>query len=223
MRVDLHVHTRCSPDALTTPRELWLWARRRGLDALAITDHNTIAGALALAQGAPLPIIVGEEIRTTAGEMIGLFLRREIPAGLTPHETAARIHDQGGLVYIPHPRDRWRRSSALTDEALLEVIGEADILEVWNARVAFVEDNRQAQALAEEHGLLCGAGSDAHQGYEIGQAYVILPPFHDAPSFLRSLAQGTIHGRTSPPVVHLGSTWARLAKGLWPRALKVGG
>lgn len=223
MRVDLHVHTFYSPDALTTPRELWRWARRRGLDALAITDHNTIAGALALAQDAPLPIIVGEEIRTTVGEIIGLFLRQEIPAGLSPRETAARIHDQGGLVYIPHPRDRWRRSSALTQEALLEIISEVDILEVWNARVAWIQDNRQALALAERYGLLCGAGSDAHQGYEIGQAYVELPPFRDASSFLRSLAQGTIHGRTSLPLVHLGSTWAKLAKGLLPSPLKFSG
>jgi predicted metal-dependent phosphoesterase TrpH len=223
MRVDLHVHTCYSPDSLTPPEALWFWARRRGLDALAITDHNTIAGALALAQEAPLTVIVGEEIRTTAGEIIGLFLRQEIPAGLTPRETVARIHAQGGLVYIPHPRDRWRRSSALAQEALWEIIAEVDILEVWNARVTFAQDNREALALAQEYGLLRGAGSDAHQGHEIGQAYVELPPFHDAPTFLRSLAQGAVHGHTSPPLVHLGSSWAKLAKGLLPRPLKFSG
>jgi hypothetical protein len=180
---------------------------------LAITDHNTIAGALALSKLSPLPILVGEEIRTSRGEIIGLLLREEIPPDLTPARTVRLVHEQGGVVYVPHPLDRMRRS-VLDIGALMEIISEVDLIEVLNARVTFSLDNRNAEELARSHGLLRGAGSDAHQGFEIGQAYVEMPAFMDAPSFLRSLSQGQVHGRASSPLVHVGSTYAKFAKGI---------
>jgi len=213
LRVDLHVHTTYSDDCLTTCFDVLRWAKRRRLSALAITDHNTIAGALALCKLSSLPIIVGEEIRTSSGEIIGLFLKEEVPADLPPKETVHLIREQGGLVYVPHPLDRVRRS-VLDIGELMEVIGEVDLVEVFNARVTFPLDNRNAEDLARRYGLLRGAGSDAHQGFEIGQAYVEMPSFSDAQSFLRSLAQGQVRGRVSSPLVHVGSTCAKLAKGL---------
>ena len=212
-KVDLHVHTAYSDDCLTTCSDVLRWARRRGLDAVAITDHNTIAGAVALAKLSPLPIIVGEEIRTSCGEIIGLFLKEEVPANLSPRETVHRIHQQGGLVYVPHPFDRMRRS-VLDIGALMEIIVDVDLIEVFNARVTFPLDNRNAEDLARRYGLLGGAGSDAHQGFEIGRAYVELPAFSDARSFLASLKQARVRGRVSSPFVHVGSTYARLAKSL---------
>lgn len=213
LKVDLHVHTRYSDDCLTTCADILRWANRRGLDALAITDHNTIAGALALRRQSPLSIIVGEEIRTSCGEIIGLFLEEEVPANLSPKETVYLIHQQGGLVYVPHPLDRVRRS-ALDIGALMEIIREVDLIEVFNARVTFSLDNRHAEDLAHRYHLLRGAGSDAHQGFEIGQAYVEMPPFNDAQSFVASLRQGRVRGRVSSPLVHVGSAYAKLAKGL---------
>lgn len=196
---------------MTACHQVLLWANRRQLGALAITDHNTIAAALALREQAPIPIIVGEEIRTTRGEIIGLFLQEEIPPDLSPAETVRRIREQGGLVYVPHPCDRVRHS-ALEPEALREIIAQVDIIEVLNARVTLAADNHQAGELARAHHLRMGAGSDAHQGHEIGRAYVEMPPFEDAASFMQSLSQGRVIGRLSSPLVHVGSTWARLAK-----------
>ncbi len=214
MKVDLHVHTIHSPDSLTPCADVLRWADRRGIERLAITDHDTVAGALILSELAPERIIVGEEIRTSQGEIIGLFLEREIAPGLTPAETARRIHEQGGLVYVPHPTDRARLSSALAPQALAAISDQVDLIEVLNARVTFALDNRAAEELAYQYGLLRGAGSDAHQGYEIGSAYVETPPFADAASLKSALAQGQIGGHLSFPLVHMGSTYAKLAKGL---------
>lgn len=215
MKVDLHVHTRYSGDSLTTLRDVLRWAERRSMDAVAITDHDTIEGARLLARMSALPIIVGEEILTSQGEIIGLFLKETIPPGLSPAETVRHIREQGGVVYIPHPMERVRRS-ALDLEALIGIIADVDVIEVLNARVTFTLDNRQAGALARAYDLLQGAGSDAHQALEIGRAYVEIPSFDDAASFLRSLSRGRVQGHLSSPLVHVGSTYARVAKELMP-------
>jgi len=212
--VDLHVHTCHSVDSLSTLPEIVRWTLRRGLGALAITDHDTIRGALELAAMAPFCVIVGEEISTSGGDLIGLFLRREIEPGLSPLATAEAIHDQGGLVYVPHPLDRARRQSALGYEGLMAILDRVDLVESWNARVAFRADNQAAAALAASHHLLAGAGSDAHQPSEIGRGWVAVAPFVDAAGFLAGLRGATVFGRTSTPLVHLGSTYARLAKEL---------
>jgi predicted metal-dependent phosphoesterase TrpH len=214
LKVDLHVHTASSPDCLTSSEDVVLWAQRRQLGALAITDHNSIAGALAVREISPIPIIIGEEIRTRRGEIVGLFLNEEIPPGLTPHETVKRIHQQGGLVYIPHPFDRARQGSALGFGALMEIIEFIDIIEVLNARVTFPPDNACAARLAECYDLGRGAGSDAHLGSEVARAFVEMPAFTEASSFTHSLAEGRISGHTSSPLVHVGSACARLAKSL---------
>lgn len=213
MKVDLHVHTTHSFDSLTSLRAVLHWAKRRQLDALAITDHNTIEGAVALGKMSSIPIIVGEEIFTSRGEISGLFLHEEIPPDLSPRETVRRIHQQGGLVYVPHPMDRVRRST-IEYQALMEIIDEVDVVEALNARVTFPDDNRYAEALARDHDLPTGAGSDAHQGFEVGHVCVEMPAFADATSFLSSLAQGVLRGRISSPLVHVGSTYAKVAKTL---------
>jgi predicted metal-dependent phosphoesterase TrpH len=212
MRVDLHVHTRCSPDSLTSLRSVERWMRRRQVDVVAITDHNAVVGALALRQQLSEAVIVGEEIATTRGEISGLFLEELIPAGLAPAETVARIRAQGGLVYLPHPCDRLR-GLRLSGAELQELLVQADIVEVLNSRITWQADNQRAQTLAAEAHLLCGAGSDAHMGIEIGRAYVEMPPFAGATGFLAALAQGRVGGRLSWPVVHLGSRAAYLIRG----------
>ena len=212
MKVDLHVHTLYSLDSLSSLRQIERAAVRRGLDALAITDHNTISGALLLARWSHLHIIVGEEIATTKGEIIGLFIQEEIPAGLSPLDTVRAIKAQGGVVCIPHPRDQVRRASALTPAALDEVLPWVDMIEVFNARTTYRADLEAVAALADRHHLRRSAGSDAHAPSEIGRAYVELPAFRDAASFLAALEQGQVHGRLSSPLVHLSSTAARWSK-----------
>ncbi|MFP3896169.1 MAG: PHP domain-containing protein [Anaerolineales bacterium] len=213
MRVDLHVHTRHSPDSLTNLEDVVRWARRARLDALAITDHDTIEGALALKALSNFPIIVGEEISTNQGDVCGLFLQERIAPGQMAAETMRQIHEQGGIVYVPHPQDRLRRS-ALRRETLLPLLDHIDIVEVLNARVLLPLDNERADALALEHNIFRGAGSDAHHGIEIGCAYVEMPPFHDAPGFLQSMAQAKVCGRRSFPLVRLSSVYARVVKAI---------
>jgi len=187
--------------------------RKQGIDKVAITDHNTIAGALALREMAPDLVIVGEEIRTNVGEIIAYFVEEEVPKRLSLQEAIARVRGQGGVVGVPHPLDRLRRE-ALGRANLLTIIEQVDLLEVFNARTVFSSNNRRALDLARERGLLASAGSDAHIACEIGHAYVEMPVFDDKDGFLRSLAQGQIVGHLTSPLIHVISTWAKLIKKL---------
>jgi len=215
MKVDMHVHTCYSKDATLSLETIMETCRRRGLDGVAITDHNTIAGALALKEIAPFLVIVGEEIDTTRGEILGLFLKEEIPRGLTPEEAMARIREQGGLVGVPHPLDRLRRS-AMGQVKLLDFLDELDFLEGFNSRVTLPSDNRKAQRLAQARGLPITAGSDAHVAYEIGRAYVEMPNFDGRDDFLEALKEAQIFGRLTPPWIHIVTTWIKLRRRLSP-------
>ena len=212
-KVDFHVHTCYSKDSLTSLEEVIEACRKRGIDKVAITDHNTIAGALTLLEMAPDLVIVGEEIKTNVGEIIAYFVEEEVPQGLPLQESIARVREQGGVVGVSHPLDRLRRE-ALGRTHLLTIIEQVALLEVFNARTVFPSDNRRALDLARERGLLATAGSDAHMACEIGHAYVEMPAFNDKEEFLRSLAQGQIVGRLTTPLIHLASTWAKLIKRL---------
>ncbi len=211
VKVDLHVHTCYSHDCLLSLEELIAAAVRRGLGALAVLDHNEIDGALALREQAPFPVIVGEEIYTAEGEVAGLFLQERVPPGLPLKRAVGRIKEQGGLLYIPHPFDRYR-SSALGELALLRILDQVDVIEVLNARALYHADNEKAMQFAASHGIPGGAGSDGHTPGEIGQAYVEMEPFDDRDSFLRSLSSGRIGGGLSRPHVHLYTTWAKIRR-----------
>lgn len=215
IRVDLHCHTHKSSDSASSYRSLIAACQRRAIDALAITDHNRIEGALEFAEQAPFPVIVGEEIKSREGEIIGLFIRDFIPPHLSPEETAHEIRRQGGVVYVPHPFDRVRRS-VLTRDALERIAGHVDAVEVLNARIHIEKDNAQAIRFADERNLLKGAGSDAHIAWEVGRAGVVMPDFSDATSFKESLRQATVFGKPSPPAVHLASTFHKYRKRYFP-------
>ena len=148
--------------------------RRSGLGAIAVTDHNVFGGALEaveLARGRDLVVIPGEEVKTDGqGEVIGLFLREEIPRGMSFADTVAAIRAQGGLVYVPHPFDRLH---AIPDPATLHRhLAEIDVFEVYNARLLFEAYNDEALRFARKYDLTMGAGSDAHvlQGVGTGRA-----------------------------------------------------
>lgn len=209
MRLDLHVHTNSSPDSRMTPADIIRAVQQRGLDGVAVTDHNAMEGALALQAEAPFTVIVGEEIKTTEGEIIGLFLRSPVPKGLSPEETIAAIREQDGIVYVPHPLDRVRRS-AIGRRVLERIAGQVDALEVINSRVLFPHENAAARQLAQQYGLAMGAGSDAHTSIEIGRAYVEVEPFDGAASFLAALRRGRVAGSLSSPFIHVSTSLTKL-------------
>ena len=193
-RVDLHCHTMWSGDSTTTPEELSVALDECGLDVVCITDHQSIAGAQRLRDTMAAEVVVGEEIRSSAGEIIGLFLTERVPPQMSALETAAAIRDQGGVVYIPHPFDLMRahlRADALDD---LVTAGLVDAIEVLNAKTSLAHLNARARDYALEHGLVAGAGSDAHIPEAFGAAYVEMPTFGDASSFLDALGGATVVG-----------------------------
>ncbi len=214
IKADLHLHTCYSMDCAMSLEQIIDRSLKIGINCLAVTDHNTIEGALRLKELAPFPIIVGEEILTTGGEVIGLFLTTEIPSRLSPDETVGRIKSQGGLVCIPHPYDTLRLSAS-RDSMFESLMPEIDIIEVFNARSLFPSATNKAWQLAQKYGKPMSAGSDAHSPQEIGNAYVEMPLFGDKETFITSLEQGRIGGSRSSLIVHFHSTWARLKKQLF--------
>ena len=196
VRVDCHLHTVASGDAVTTLEQLAERARQAGLDVVCITDHNEISAAVA-ARDLGVRIVVGEEIRTPDGDMIGLFLTERVPYVLPVAEVVARIRAQGGLVYAPHPFDQDRSSLGRVLPELCAA-GAVDIVEVFNAKTATREPNERAAALATAYALPGGAGSDAHDPPGIGAAYLEMPDFDGPASFLAALADARITGEYRP-------------------------
>lgn len=217
VKVELHSHTCRSRDCLLSYDAIIRICRQRGIGALAVTDHNEIEGAFALRERAPFTIIVGEEIFSSEGEIIGLFLERHIPRGLSPEETVARIKEQGGLVLVPHPFDSYRRG-AIGREVLDRIRPEVDLIEILNARNLRHEDDASARAYAAEHGLTVTAGSDAHSRGEFGTACLEMEPFDGPADFLAKARRATIVGDHSSHLVHLASSYAKLHK----RVAKIG-
>lgn len=191
VRVDMHMHTMWSGDATTTPDELANAVAETGIDVLCITDHSTINGGRELSGRLGCRIVVGEEVRTHAGEIIGLFLTERLPFGMAAERAAAMIREQGGLVYVPHPFDPMRHCLREDVMAGLAADGLIDAVEVLNAKVSLGHLNRRAAEFAAEHRLAGGAGSDAHEPSAIGAAYVEMPDFTDARSFLDGLRAST--------------------------------
>ena len=212
IRADFHNHTHYSPDSILAPKQFVREARRRGLTTAAITDHNTIRGALAVREIADFPVIIGEEVKSADGEILGLFLSEDIPRDLPASETIARIKHQGGIVGVPHPFDSLR--SALREDVLLALIDQIDFIEALNARMVFSSHNGKARAFASEHGLPVTAGSDAHSSSEVARVHVEMPPFEGPCDFIAALRRGRLTGRLSSPLVHLISRYAYLRRAL---------
>jgi predicted metal-dependent phosphoesterase TrpH len=194
VRMDCHLHTVASGDAWTTLDQLAARVASCHLDVICITDHNVTSAAVAAAgQDMGCRVIVGEEVRTPSGDVIGLFLAERIPYVLPLAEVTGRIRAQGGLVYAPHPFDEGR-SSLGAALAPLCAAGVVDVVEVFNAKIADQARNQRAAQLAAAFGLPGAAGSDAHDPDGVGAAYLELPDFDGPASFLTSLARATIAG-----------------------------
>ena len=211
LHADLHVHTKYSMDSSNPLDKIITRCNETGINCLAISDHGTIEGAKELKEITSIKIIVAEEILTDCGEIMGMFLNETIPSGLTVEETVIRIKEQGGLICIPHPYDLIR-PSALNNNALMRIIDQVDIIEIFNARNHFPNSNEKAKLLAARYNKLSSAGSDAHTIQEIGSTFVEMPDFNTGDNFLESLAQGTVQGHLSSPFVHFNSTANKIKK-----------
>jgi predicted metal-dependent phosphoesterase TrpH len=215
-RVEFHCHTDASRDSLVKPGDLVAAAERRGVDCLIVTDHNCIDGALRAKALAPERVVVGEEIKTTRGELLAAFVREPVPALLTPAETIARLRSQGAFISVSHPFDLQRNGWHLPD--LLEIAPYVDAIEVFNARCLDGRMNQKAAEFARQHHLPGTAGSDAHTLVELGRATLLLPPFSNADELRQVIWHGQVQARLSPWTVHLASSYARWRKSLMPRS-----
>jgi predicted metal-dependent phosphoesterase TrpH len=207
--VELHSHTHYSRDSLNRLADMVHVCRAAGIDRIAVTDHSEIRGALRAHELAPDLVIVGEEVKTSEGDLLCLFIHELIPRGVTPEEAIARVHDQGGIIGAAHPLDPLR--AGLGRENVLRLREQLDFLEVFNARTHDDAKNEGADALAQELGLPGVAGSDAHLLREIGTCRVRMREYTSPQDFLVALRGATLIKHYSSPMVHLGSRFAATA------------
>ena len=204
MKIDLHIHTRHSICSNLDPKEIARYAKAKGIDGLAITDHDSMNGCKKVQESAQdLLIIPGVEITTASGELIALFVREPIKSGLSLRETTGRIHELGGLVIVPHPFDRYRKS---VGDRISEI--SADAIEVYNSRNIYKKANQMGLEFAKEKGIVAVAGSDAHFKEEIGMAGIITET-DNVFECIRTGRVKTFH-ECSSKIVHLKSIAARI-------------
>jgi predicted metal-dependent phosphoesterase TrpH len=230
IKADLHIHSSASYDGRSEPWAIVATCLRRGLGAFAVADHNALDGSLAAAElvasyefadfmerhypGRPHPkVVIAQEINTRDGEAMGMFISRPLTRGLSLAETIAEIHEQGGLVNVPHPFARIAHRRPRLD-FMERYAADIDVVEVYNARNVFAPDDRLAFDFARRHGLGRSAGSDAHFRNEIGRGYVLLDDFDGRDAFLNSLKRAVPGGRKTPPAVPFIS-WLRNFPGAW--------
>jgi hypothetical protein len=184
------MHSRYSHDSGTGLEELAAKARELGLARIALTDHNTAQGALAFRDLEPELVIAGEEVKTTEGEVIGLFVSRTIKAWQRPEAVMDEIHEMGGLVYVPHPFDRWRANFA--PHRLVTLADRIDVIEGYN-QWADPGANQAATEIARDLGKPIAFGSDAHSIGELGHSWMEVEPFRGPADLLEKLSRATGH------------------------------
>jgi predicted metal-dependent phosphoesterase TrpH len=213
---DFHIHTRFSRDSILTEEKFIEKAIERGLTHVCVTNHNNVEGAIAvrdkvaeLGLADQLTVILGEEVSTADGEVVGVFLTKTIPRGLSANETADEIHRQGGLVSIPHPFDPFR-GSHIKEGPLrnLAETGKIDMIEVFNCRITFQRHNQEAAEFAKRHGIPGIAASDSHSSFEVAMAFNAMPAFDSAEELKGSLADNDWHASRSSVFIHMTTRWA---------------
>lgn len=220
---DFHIHTRFSRDSILSEEKFIRTALERGLTHVAVTNHNNVEGAVAVRDKVAelgltdeLTVILGEEVSTADGEVVGVFLQRTIPRGLSADETADAIHQQGGLVSVPHPYDPFRQSH-IREEPLIGLLeaGKVDMIEVFNSRVTLQRHNLKAAQVAARYGVPGIACSDSHSSFEIAMSFNALPVFASADELRAALPMNEWHGSRSTVFIHLTTRWA-----VWSNALR---
>jgi len=209
--LEFHCHTHASKDSLARPVDLIAAARRKGIDRLVITDHNSIWGAREAQAIDPDLVIVGEEIMTTKGEILAAFVQEEIPARLSPQETIKLLKEQGAFISVSHPFDELREGG-WKESDLLEILPLVDAIEVYNSRCMFPRFNRRARAFAERHNLAGTVGSDAHAAFEVGRSLLLLNQFTGAGGLRNVIRGAKFRVKGSPWWFHLISRYASMKK-----------
>ncbi len=209
LRVEFHCHTYYSDDSLTSPQALLETCQRKQIDRLVVTDHNIIGGALEAQQLDPQRFIVGEEVRTTTGELLAFFVQEAVPRGLAPPQAIERLREQGAFISVSHPMDRMR---GWQPSALLEILPYIDALETFNSRCMWPGWNKKALRFARQHNLPGTSGSDAHTLEEVGRATMLIEDFSDAEGLRRVIRQAVPHNRLSGWGVHFASSKAKEMK-----------
>jgi predicted metal-dependent phosphoesterase TrpH/SAM-dependent methyltransferase len=212
VKVELHVHTKYSYDCTSSFHNLIEACKNKHIDVLGVADHNEIRGAFRLRNLAPFKVLIGQEILTSEGEVVGFFLKESIDSGLSMEETIRRIKRQGGISYLPHPLDMTTRKTSVTNLNLRKTAESVDIIEVHNGRTIIPSDNKKALNLANENQKIMGVGSDAHTIYEIGRNYLEMDDFETSNEFLQSLQRATLVKSTVMPWIFLVTKWQRFKK-----------
>ena len=207
-KAEFHVHTRFSRDSLLALWLLYLKCRLKKIDYIAVTEHNNIKGGTAFSmfctkRKGKVKCIVGEEIMTQSGEIIGLYLFEEVPPGLSAAETIERIRSQGGVVYVPHPYDEKRSKTVLKEDILSELANQVDCIECYNGRNISPEYGRIQNEIADRFGIRKIVGSDAHTLMEIGRNVVLLNESIDDPdSFKNALSSAVFQTKKCISFAH---------------------
>lgn len=210
-KVEFHCHTIYSKDSLTRPADLVATCRRRRIERVIVTDHNSIAGACAAQAIDPELVIIGEEIMTTRGEILAAFVSEEIPPHLSPEETIRRLKEQGAFISVSHPFDELRQGG-WHEEDLLNILPLVDAIEVYNSRCMLPSFNRRAKEFAEKHNIAGTVGSDAHAAFELGRSLMLLDQFTGPEELCQVIRRGVPRVKWSPPWFHLISRYASIRK-----------
>jgi predicted metal-dependent phosphoesterase TrpH len=218
IHADFHSHSHYSRDSVLNPQTYIERCLKRGIDVIAVTDHNEIEGAFVIQKLAPpeLKVIVGEEVKTAEGEIIGLFLHDIVPRDMSPEDTVRAIHEQGGMAVIPHPYDTFRRS-VLTAAAIERVKDSVDAIEGFNCRNIIARHDAKARDLASSVDKPMTLGTDSHSPWELGGAALEMDPFETPQEWLANLRGGRVIGKRSLFMVHWISTYAKIR---WRLGLK---
>jgi len=202
LRVEMHSHTYFSQDGFITIKTFAKQCRKKQLGCVCITDHNTVRGAVEFSKQLYVKIVIGEEIETGQGDLIGLFIKEEIPPRLGVDVTVTRIKEQKGIVYLPHPFDEFRKSSVKLEYAE-KAKDDIDIIEVFNSRTFNSKYNSMALEFARKHNIAIAVGSDAHHPFELGRSYVQMENFDGPVEFLENLRKATYVAKKCPFILRL--------------------
>lgn len=209
---EFHCHTApYSKDAGATLESIIKKCEKQKVSSITITDHNEIEGALKLKSIAPdwLTVIIGEEINTSDGEIIGIFLKEKIQPGLSPRETLLEIKNQGGISVVPHPFDRFRRN-VLTISELEKNIHSIDIIEIFNARNLLSVDNQKAEDFTKKHKKPIIYGSDAHFVGEYGRTVMSGIDSSAPEKFMRTLNQANFKFHKAHLLFHIFTKYMKI-------------
>ena len=219
LKAELHVHTRYSKDCALPLWLIYAICRMKRVSVIAITDHNTVQGAKAFSSfckkhGGRVLVIIGEEIMTQDGEIIGLYLKDSIPKGLSAEETVNRIVQQGGIVYVPHPYDEKRHKTVLKESALRQIFHKVDCIECHNGRNISTHFSDEQKAIAEKYRLVQVVGSDAHTCFELGRNYLLLEAedLSEPELFKKALASARMHPKQCLRFAHWITKGVRILK-----------